>query len=92
MRSVLRIALIVIGLTLVCAAQGPVVNTASGPVRGIGYEKYNSFLGIPFAAPPVGELRFADPKPAASWAPNTLEVTSFRPGTGILQSVQSDIF
>ncbi|XP_046994831.1 para-nitrobenzyl esterase-like [Schistocerca americana] len=28
---------------------------------------YTAFVGIPYAEPPVGELRFQDPKPAGSW-------------------------
>ncbi|XP_047112886.1 cholinesterase-like [Schistocerca piceifrons] len=28
---------------------------------------YTAFLGIPYAEPPVGELRFQDPKSAGSW-------------------------
>ena len=29
---------------------------------------YRSFQGLPFAAPPVGPLRFAPPQPAAAWS------------------------
>jgi para-nitrobenzyl esterase len=45
---------------------GVVEGKATGPVR--------SFLGIPYAAPPVGELRWKPPAPAAKW-------TSVRPAT-----------
>ena len=46
----------------------PVVRTASGLVRGHrNAHGITVFLGIPFAQPPVGELRFAAPRPAWSW-------------------------
>ncbi|MEV0146469.1 MULTISPECIES: carboxylesterase/lipase family protein [unclassified Nonomuraea] len=43
------------------------VHTDRGPVRGIVAEDHRSFLGIPYAAPPVGELRWRAPRPAAAW-------------------------
>jgi len=43
------------------------VKTADGVVRGLTSSKVDSFLGIPFAAPPVGELRWRPPAPAAPW-------------------------
>ncbi|MGC1731341.1 MAG: carboxylesterase family protein, partial [Pseudonocardiaceae bacterium] len=43
------------------------VRTTSGTVRGRPAEGLAVFLGIPFAQPPVGVLRFAAPQPALPW-------------------------
>ncbi|XP_011632726.1 neuroligin-3-like isoform X2 [Pogonomyrmex barbatus] len=50
----------------------PIVTVVQGKLQGIFEENvlgshYLSFKGIPFAAPPVGELRFKDPEPPAPW-------------------------
>jgi len=44
----------------------PVVVTRAGSVAGTGGE-IESFKGIPYAAPPVGPLRWHPPQPAATW-------------------------
>ena len=50
------------------AADGAVVvKTAGGPVQATERGAMRSFFGIPFAAPPVGALRWAAPAPAAPW-------------------------
>lgn len=46
----------------------PVAETELGAVRGVERNGAVEFRGIPFAAPPVGELRWALPRPAAPWA------------------------
>lgn len=50
------------------SAGNPVVKTASGLVRGVATSSYDEFLGLPYAAPPLRELRFAPPAAPASWS------------------------
>ncbi|MCA9667863.1 MAG: carboxylesterase family protein [Myxococcales bacterium] len=49
------------------SAPDDVVSTKLGPVRGSVAGGARAFLGIPFAAPPVGALRFMPPAPAEAW-------------------------
>jgi para-nitrobenzyl esterase len=52
-------------------ASGPLqVKTDAGVVEGelTADQKVVAFKGIPYAAPPVGDLRWKAPQPAASWA------------------------
>ena len=46
---------------------GLVVTTAGGAVHGKAVAATDEFLGIPYAAPPVGALRWQPPRPAAPW-------------------------
>lgn len=52
------------------------VMTDSGAVRGFYKDDIRQFLGIPFAAPPVGELRWADPQAPTPWS-EVFNATSF---------------
>ena len=46
----------------------PVAEVDSGQLKGAVVEDVTVFKGIPFAAPPVGELRWRPPQPVAAWA------------------------
>jgi para-nitrobenzyl esterase len=56
------------------------VKTANGMVEGTGPQAngVRAFKGIPFAAPPVGDLRFAAPQPVANWT-GVKETKAFGP-------------
>jgi para-nitrobenzyl esterase len=54
------------------------VTTQSGGVQGLDVGASCSFLGVPYAAPPTGSLRWRPPQPAAPWA-TTLPVTTQGP-------------
>lgn len=49
------------------AGDRPVVRTAGGVLRGVAAADHDGFLGIPYAAPPIGDLRWRAPRPAAAW-------------------------
>ena len=48
-------------------SQAGVVGTDSGKVQGVAQGAVESFKGVPFAAPPVGELRWRAPQPVKPW-------------------------
>ncbi|MGY0055838.1 carboxylesterase/lipase family protein [Streptomyces sp. LZ34] len=73
-RAAVLLAVWVSGLALTAApahagpaAADPLVRTDSGWVKGTADAQGRQFLGIPYAAPPVGELRWRAPRPAPAW-------------------------
>ncbi|XP_019633047.1 PREDICTED: cholinesterase 2-like isoform X1 [Branchiostoma belcheri] len=59
------------------------VSTTLGPIRGFSTALgdgtvLNTFLGVPFAAPPTGDLRFRPPQPQEPWT-DIFDATRFGP-------------
>jgi para-nitrobenzyl esterase len=51
----------------VCAAERPVVKVETGSLQGVIEYNMQAFKNIPYAAPPVGDLRWRPPQPALAW-------------------------
>lgn len=58
--------------------KGPIVETVSGGVRGTESGGVSSWRGIPYAAAPVGDLRWRAPEPMEPWR-GTLEAEDYGP-------------
>src|SRR5580698_7722548 len=58
-----------LGISVTAYADALTVKTVEGKVEGktINDGKVKAFLGLPYAAPPVGDLRWKAPEPAAKW-------------------------
>lgn len=70
MRSCVRAAIVtLLALSLAAPALSQRVKTPSGTVEGKTSPdgKIEMFLGIPYAVPPVGDLRWKEPQPVRRW-------------------------
>ena len=74
-----RLALAFLGLAAVGAAradEAPRARIDSGPVVGVASGPAAVFRAIPYAAPPVGDLRWRPPAPAAPWSADRQAITA----------------
>lgn len=65
----LGVFLVALGSAQAAHTQDLTIKIAQGRLQGksINQGKVNAYLGIPYAAPPVGKLRWFPPQPAARW-------------------------
>lgn len=77
--------------TMMSAHAAPHVMTTQGEIEGLHKNAVDLFLGIPFAKPPVGELRWRPPQAPASWkgvrsakqfGPTCAQITTLGPFAG----------
>lgn len=73
-------------LLAICFSKGTFVTTdiETGQVRGYRIPTSSGgdldiFLGIPFAEPPLGNLRFAPPQEKKSWRGSVFNATTYGP-------------
>jgi len=63
----ISLAAIVLGCSLRLFAAAETVKVDGGQIVGVEVEGVRMFKGIPFAAPPVGDLRWKPPQPVVPW-------------------------
>lgn len=85
-RWVLGVSLVFGWLSAVGAADADVVRTESGALRGASSNGVASFRNIPYAAAPVGDLRWRAPAAVQAWT-DVRDATAF--GNDCLQNRQS---
>lgn len=72
-------------LLLICSGKRTSIRqTNFGQVRGLteyvhGHKKVEKFLGVPYASPPVGKLRFVHSVPPTSWGDKILDARELPP-------------
>lgn len=97
-RFILALALI-LGAAMPAAAQISAAKVTGGTVEGLVQDGIASFKGIPFAAPPAGNLRWKAPQPVKPWkgirkahafAPAPMQDTSFGASMGGPQQISED--
>lgn len=79
--SVVASSAVLLGVSAGASASPPlvpaeVVQTEYGPVRGFVSNEVREYLGIPYAAPPLGDLRWSPPQPPTPWH-RPLEAVAF---------------
>ncbi|MCH1598161.1 MAG: carboxylesterase family protein, partial [Pseudomonadales bacterium] len=68
-----------------------VVETNKGPIGGLDLGDAKVFRGIPYATPPLGELRWRAPAPIPAWQ-ETLDATEFGPACWQDNSAGNSVF
>ena len=66
-------------------AQAPQVTIDSGALQGVQEDGIAAFRGIPYATPPVGNLRWRAPQPVKPW-------TGFRPAAALAHDCLQNVF
>jgi para-nitrobenzyl esterase len=74
----ISLLLVVPTTSVIASAQAPKAQTESGTISGVSESGLSVYKGVPFAAPPVGDLRWRAPSPVAPWT-GTHNANAFAP-------------
>jgi len=66
------------GVSVAASSTAPIVSTQSGAVQGMTVPGGYAFLGLPYAAPPTGNLRWRAPRRPSTWT-GIRDATQFAP-------------
>jgi len=83
-KTLMGVGALAFALVASAQTQSPTVELGSGVLRGVSNLGVISFKAIPYAAPPVGELRWREPRAARRWT-GIRDATRFGP-----ECMQSD--
>jgi para-nitrobenzyl esterase len=98
-RKCLAAVAVIVFVAVPVLAQISTAKVTGGAVEGVVKDSIASFKGIPFAAPPVGDLRWRSPQPVKPWtgvkkadefAPGPMQDTAFGAMLGGPQKVSED--
>lgn len=79
MKTVIAVWIVIAAFAAYASDSGPIVTVTGGQVLGVPLDKGGAvFKGIPFAQPPVGDLRWREPMPVKRWT-GVREATIFGP-------------
>ncbi len=68
MRTIVFSAIIVVAISAAACTDKTQVTVDGGAIKGVAENGITRFLGIPYAAAPIGELRWSAPQSVASWS------------------------
>ncbi|AVK75421.1 Carboxylic ester hydrolase [Pandoravirus quercus] len=75
----LAVATLMISTIAATATAAPIAQTQEGAVEGVDTRDAYEYRGVPFAAPPLGQLRWRPPVDAEPWAPDVYAATTTPP-------------
>src|SRR6478736_401490 len=67
LKKILLPGFLLVSLQVIVFGQSGIVDTKYGKIEGYREGNIRIFKGIPFAAPPVGDLRWKAPQPPVAW-------------------------